>query len=342
MFTGDENKPICNKCKSHGAKCSYLLTHPLKRGLPTIESMLVSLTTATNPSSSAPSSNAHTPNGESYSPAPPKPTPSPMLTTLPSSFSMLDLELLHFWTTKSVDGFIDCRESVELFRTTVVGIAFNFPFLMHEILALSAQHLASIRPHDAKMYIEASCAHSGIALTQAQPEVGSLTPQNCHACFAFSSTLFVQKWASQDVNKPSTLLFKPTNYVSETDDSQQLQWISLHRGLQSISRAVYPHLSAGPLAMVFAPWRDLKDDRPDPLIGNEERLFDDLTEAWRSSSRLTKEDIAVLDIALSKLKRVFSMLTFSIKIPRLNIVMAWFPMIPDQVHFYHSNEQNPD
>lgn len=292
--------------------------------------MLASPTTTTNPSSSVPNSATHTPKAESYSPAPPKLTPTPNPTLLPANFNMLDMELLHFWTTKSVDGFIDCRDSVELFRTTVVDLAFQFPFLMHEILALSAVHLASLRPNNENIYFEASHSHVDIALALFQPEVASLGAGNCHACFAFSSTLFVHAWASQKISQPSTLLFKPSNLVVSPEDKVQIQWISLHRGVQSISRAVYPHLATGPLKMVFAPWRSLKDDRPDPLLGHEARLFDDLMEAWHSSPRMTTSDIAILDIALSKLKRVFSMLTYHLNIPKLNIVMAWFPMIPDE------------
>ena len=248
-----------------------------------------------------------------------------------TNFNMLDMELLHFWTTTSVEGFSDSRDSVELFRTTFVHLAFEYAFLMHEILALSALHLASIRPHDADLYVRASDTHVAIALALFQPQVAQLTPANCHACFAFSTTLFVHAWASQDVSKPTALFFKPSSSAALTDDNQQIQWVKLHRGAQSISKAIYPVLASGPLEMVFAPWRPLKEDRPDPVLEHEARLFEDLTEAWHLSPRLTEEDMAVLDLALGKLKRVFSMLTYNLNIPKLNIVMAWLPMIPEAV-----------
>lgn len=294
--------------------------------------MLASPTTAGHPNS-APGSSAHTPNAEGYSPVPPQSTPSPNPSLNPTTFNMLDMELLHFWTTTSVEGFTDCRDSVELFRTTVVQLAFEFPFLMHEILALSALHLSRLRPDNAEHYVRTSDTHVATALALFQPQVAQLTPQNCHACFAFSTTLFVHAWASQNVSRPSALFFKPTQSTNAPgeEDGHQIQWVKLHRGAQSISRAIYPVLASGPLEMVFAPWKPLKEDRPDPLLGSEARLFDDLTEAWHSSPRLTNEEKEVLDVALSKLKRVFSMLTYNLNIPKLNIVMAWFPMISEEV-----------
>lgn len=297
--------------------------------------MLASPSTISHPTS-VNNSNPHTPASDSYSPIPPHLPPSPQPHGLPASFTMLDMELLHFWTTTSVEEFIDCRDSVELFRTTVVKIAFEYDFLMHEILALSASHLARLNPAAAEKYIRASDSHGATALALFQPQIAALTPQNCHACFAFSTTLFVHAWASQDVSRPSALFFRPSSPALVPDDNHGIQWVKLHRGAQSISKAIYPVLASGPLEMVFAPWRPLQEDRNDPLLGSEARLFDDLTEAWHSSTTLTPNDKSVLDVALSKLKRVFSMLTYNLNIPKLNIVMAWFPMISEEVCFFQS------
>lgn len=88
---------------------------------------------------------------------------------------MLDMELLHFWTTQSSEGFIDFPDCVELFRTTVVEIAFEYPFLMHELLALSALHLARLRPEKSKEYVQSSDAHAATALNLFQPQIASLS-----------------------------------------------------------------------------------------------------------------------------------------------------------------------
>jgi hypothetical protein len=64
---------------------------------------------------------------------------------------MLDLEILHFWTTHSVETFVDFDSCITMFRTTVVELGIIHPFLMHEILALSALHLALVRPHKASL-----------------------------------------------------------------------------------------------------------------------------------------------------------------------------------------------
>lgn len=66
----------------------------------------------------------------------PPPTPSPLTLqpAIPSNFTMLDLEILHYWTTTSVNSFIDFPSCITLFRDVVPALAFSFPFLMEEIL----------------------------------------------------------------------------------------------------------------------------------------------------------------------------------------------------------------
>lgn len=116
---------------------------------------------------------------------------------LPAKFTILDLELLHFWTTETVQASIDFVEGVELFRTTVVQMAFEYPFLMHEIFAMAAIHLAQLRPQKRSHYIHAADSHSATALSLFQPEIANLTAENCHACFAFSTSISMHAWATQ-------------------------------------------------------------------------------------------------------------------------------------------------
>jgi hypothetical protein len=249
--------------------------------------------------------------------------------SLPANFTMLDLELLHFWTTQSVQQFVDFENCVELFRTPVVDMALEHAFLMHELLALSALHLSRLRPHKAAIYNQASDNHAATALALFQPEIANLTTKNCHACFAFSTILWVHAWAAQDLSKPSTLFFPPKSGV-QGNDSMTIQWVKLHRGSHGISQTLYPVISTGPLEPLFSPWKDLDEDRYDPLLENEKRQLGDLAEAWKNSPSIPDEKKEILDTTLKSLRRIFSMLTYNLNISKLSVVMSWFSIISEE------------
>ncbi|RQM05376.1 hypothetical protein DH86_00001914, partial [Scytalidium sp. 3C] len=95
----DETKPTCNKCDHYGTTCSYLQTHPLQRGFP------VQVDTNTTSHNTTPSSSASNPSvgpGQLYG------NQSP-------NFTILDLELLHFWTSTSAFEFLDFPQGAKVF-----------------------------------------------------------------------------------------------------------------------------------------------------------------------------------------------------------------------------------
>jgi hypothetical protein len=309
----DENKPICKKCEIHGQSCSYLQTHPLKRGPPTVASML---------------SPPHPLSGSgSISPVLSVPAPVLLPPALPMNFTMTDLELLHFWTTKSIASFVDFPSCITLFQTTVVEIALTHPFLMHEILSLAALHLSDLKPARSGHYRHASDTHLATGLSQFQPEIANLSTENCHACYAYAVMIFTHTWASQEIDKPSTLFFAPSSMRQELD-CVPVQWIKLHRGSNEIMDGLSYVITEGPLEPLFRPWKGLDPNRPDPLPPIEEEQLSKLPNSWSSSS-LSSGDKETLNSVLKSLRRVFNILAYSQNISKLSAVMSWFSMLTE-------------
>jgi len=202
---------------------------------------------------------------------------------LPANFTMLDLEILHHWTTRSVESFVDFDTCVELFRVTVVEMGCKFPFLMHEILALTALHMSRVKPHKAAVYRLASDTHLATALSLFNPEITNLSLSNCHACWAFSTMVFTHAWASQEPTKPSTLFFAPPVNILEDSDAVHVQWVKLHRGSHFMLRDLFPSLKDGPLEPLFAPWKGMDNTYPCPLAPDEEGPLNELFHAWHPS-----------------------------------------------------------
>lgn len=296
----DEQKPTCKKCENYGSPCSFLQTHPQKNRLPTVASMLAS----PEPSISSVSSLASS-------------------VSLPTKFSMLDMELLHHWTTITCQASFDFAAGIDLHRTVIVQYGFNYPFVMHVLLAMAARHLEYLRPQKKSIYKHAADSHAAAALSLFQPEIANLTTENCHACFTFSSTLGLYTWASQALDRPSTLLFKPsTNY-----QAADIQWVRLHRGTSTILATVWPDVLKGPCHCLFDDWNSLDEERPDPLYPGDGRHFNQLPEAWKDLPEQQKE---VLDKNLRVTIRALSMVDFPIGPSKLSSGISWFSHISDE------------
>ena len=92
---------------------------------------------------------------------------------------------------------------------------------MHEVLALGASHLAYLRLAQSKAYLSASTRHHHLALTGYRQTLAAITPQNCHACAAFSLILSVFAWACPD-RRGTLFLPEP--------DTDAVELISILRG----------------------------------------------------------------------------------------------------------------
>ncbi|TVY16576.1 Sterol uptake control protein 2 [Lachnellula arida] len=264
-----------------------------------------------------------------FSRATPSPSPSILQHSLPhGNFTMLDLELLHSWVIDGAAAFMDYREAdVHVFTTTVIQIAFQHPFLMHQILSLGALYLAHVNPQKASLYQHASDNHSAIGITLFQPQIGNMDENNCHACFAFSTHLFLLAWANQDVSKPSTIFFAPTQKTDS--ETVNIQWVKLHRGAMQLIIQFWSVLEHGPMHVLFDDWIGLHPHREDPVEDSVRPHLDSLAEAWISGST-TMSEKEILFKTLGLLRRIFSMMSFVPQIGNLHIVMAWFSWIPDR------------
>ncbi|KAF4465662.1 c6 zinc finger domain-containing [Fusarium albosuccineum] len=74
--------------------------------------------------------------------------------------------------------------------------AVTHPFLMHQILAVSAFHLATLDKPHSQMHLSRAFQHQHHTICGITAEVSSVTPRNCHALFAASSLLFMGAFAA--------------------------------------------------------------------------------------------------------------------------------------------------
>ena len=116
---------------------------------------------------------------------------------------------------------------------------------MHGILALGANHLGYLRPNQRKAMSIAATHHYHLALTGYRAALAAITPENCHACAAFSLLLSVFAWACPD--RPGTL-FLPEPQANE------VELIAILRGGNSVMAASKDIIVQGPLGPLYTPW----------------------------------------------------------------------------------------
>ncbi|KAK4149336.1 hypothetical protein C8A00DRAFT_38069 [Chaetomidium leptoderma] len=132
----DERHPACLNCISHGVECPFL-----------------------KPGTDANASFRGPPKAKSHSPvspastATPQPNPAVMLPE-GGELPLLELELLHNFTTRTYTTLNADSSLWEFWRDDVVQLGLSCDYIMRAVLAVSALHQAYHRPERRDFYVE--------------------------------------------------------------------------------------------------------------------------------------------------------------------------------------------
>lgn len=158
---------------------------------------------------------------------------------------VLDLELLHHFTTSTCATFVMNKASegiVHMWKIEVPKLAFVHLFLLHQILAVAAYHLAYLQPEKRGTYSVRASHHQNAGIRQMRQALSDITPSNCHPLFASSSLLWIGSLAALSVNRP------PGGPV--IDDLVDV--LILVKGIGSVLFSSDGLLRTGPLSAMFA------------------------------------------------------------------------------------------
>ncbi|KAH6644561.1 hypothetical protein C7974DRAFT_408233 [Boeremia exigua] len=179
----DEQQPDCANCVKQGTSCEY---RPSKSREGSTGSPLPVPATYT-PSST---------EGGVFDPALPNLsfTPTQDLTVL----NLPQLRLLHHYTTVTALTLGADSEAHEVYATAVPQTAFEYPFLLHVLLALAALHLGRISGPglDNLEYALLGGRHYDAALVNFQTTVRDIDESNFKGVLIFAAILFPYSCAS--------------------------------------------------------------------------------------------------------------------------------------------------
>lgn len=163
---------------------------------------------------------------------------------------MEDLELMHHYTAHAHLTIPGSQHTKSIWGYSVPQEAFKFPFLMHSILAFSANHLRHINPSSAAHFQMLASTHQTAALTKLNHVLGDIQPFNSHAIFVAASMTVMNAFADARSISLSILI----------------ENFQLNRGLEYVLKQVTPMIEKGPFAAIVRPIPD--PPKPSPLLSS--------------------------------------------------------------------------
>lgn len=136
-----------------------------------------------------------------------------------SSPDLVDMELLHHWSTITYTTLSPEPIQQEMWQTTAVKIGLSYPFLLNEILAIAALHLATYRPERQESYCKRAMELQSSALKGFNNVEKQVNQSNCIAILLFSSLIGVHLLADRSGNHDlsfSDYIDHLVNYVGLT------------------------------------------------------------------------------------------------------------------------------
>ncbi|OTA63107.1 hypothetical protein K449DRAFT_414151 [Hypoxylon sp. EC38] len=216
----DEVKPICGSCTRFSLPCYFPFLPPEptrehdnpffrpKRGRPRRD--WASLTNTSTRNTERRLSETATSSSASFED--------------PRALNVDDLELIYHFTR---DDSLSLGNG-EAWRDEVIRLGFEHNYVLHLVLALSALHLATLRPSQSTKYEELADSHSALGLRLVTDLLPNLNRDNCHALyFATSLVCFVT------LGKRST-----RGHLLIMADGWEVAWWNMFRGVRYVIETV--------------------------------------------------------------------------------------------------------
>ncbi|KAH6687923.1 hypothetical protein F5X68DRAFT_7380 [Plectosphaerella plurivora] len=223
-----------------------------------------------------------------------------------------DLGLMNHYTSHT-SSTIPGADQIT-WKTQVSREAVSHPFLMHQILAVAALHLASLDDDDTPLKrasLSQAYRHQHHAIRGIGAAVDTISLNNCHAVFAASFLIFIGTFASVATAQTGT----PRHLDAVLDI------FGLARGFGGIVDSHHDAIKRGTMRALL----ECNDDPPRSPLVNEVlgRLL--AVSACLAPDSLSSETRSVVEVAISAMQRAASSTGSSVE---LNIAVVW-PMYLD-------------
>ena len=217
---------------------------------------------------------------------------------------LLDLELLHHWSTSTYATLSHNPMQRDLYRINYPKLGFKHPFVLRAMLALSALHLAHFRPSQRGFYTQQAITYHSAASSQATRLLPNVTRETATPLFGFSMLTCFYLLASP--KRDGDLLLLLPEQEERQDGTTVVEWLLFFRGIRSLLAENTEILLAGELGPLFSVgaakmrvW--LEATQENPRLRDLESLFFQLRPGMKD-----EEEAAAYEKAICYLKQSFN------------------------------------
>ncbi|KAJ3542109.1 hypothetical protein NM208_g4268 [Fusarium decemcellulare] len=172
--------------------------------------------------------------------------PQPLVESDPGDCNawILNAELMHHYSTVGYRTLSFCTDVIPLLQSDIPRTALSQYFLLHEILAFSAFHMAYLNPDDSYRYLQQASHHENLAISGMRHTLASpITSENCHALYATSIFLIINSFAASDYCQNPRTSQPPVQAVVDI--------FALANGMGTILWSSEQDIRTGPLKALF-------------------------------------------------------------------------------------------
>ncbi|PYH77258.1 hypothetical protein BO82DRAFT_345197 [Aspergillus uvarum CBS 121591] len=279
----DEKHPLCGNCRSSERVCEY--ADRFRSGTTRSERSNASTPTNAGPSPGVGPSTPPRPPGE-------QPAVGPATTTCSEDqpVNMVHAELLFNLATETIPSLGD----IALFgglSPDLMRVGMSTPYLINELLALSALHSSIVRPAERERYRRHAAQLQTHALEILGQERRDVTQETCVPLFIFSSTLGLHMLCD-------TVIYREESSF-DAFLNQFVHYLKLHRGVRAITSEAWEALRGS----ILQPMLQYGQEKFawDADLGAECQRIMDLIEAARLGEKTTavyRQAIRALQISI--------------------------------------------
>jgi hypothetical protein len=254
----DETRPNCKNCIKHGIQCSFVKETPNTR-------VMASPSAGTRQMDYSPSASINSLN-------------APLVDDLVSpAMGLAEMELLHHYSTSTCYTISRLPMLQTVWRIRVPQFGFSSPFVLRGILALSALHLAHLKPERHTQYVAQAEFHHNLALQMVSTIMPSINEENGPAIYLFSTITSIISCAKPRLPDDFWVI-----------DDRDIEWLLLFRGTRFIIAAAEKTIKTGALEPIFKNGQRRSHARNTRSTANLTYL-DDLRQLLRNSVADAKE-----------------------------------------------------
>ena len=183
---------------------------------------------------------------------------TPKNDAVPRDEWVTDLELMHHFTATTYKTLTGSQRAHHVFKEEIPRIAVRYPYLLHQILAISAFHIAYLRPESRSKYALCGSQHQAHGMAGMREALSKdMTESNNYALVAASSLLMFSLFASR--------LNEDQRAESSSHLHSMLDFLAVFRGTAALDMFAVEHLQKFPSQDFYDPTMPGIEEH-DPLL----------------------------------------------------------------------------